>query len=685
MDCKLTLRNLLRLDAGALEPAERDALRAAIGQSVPCQRVWRLFSQQSARIEAGLVELGERSQPDSQRAHGASSAAVELVACYLDGTLGNEPTRQLERRALTDPDLLAELMLHFRGQADSAGAEPLPWAVTERLFALGEELKREGAAAPKPLGTAKTAGAKNRPQEKIVRLPGEAVDALKPRPAPIQMARSVAPASVRQPARRQANRWAMMAAAVTSGAALFGLWFAYHAWTSAPAESRLVGNNERREPAVAAGTAGPANMAATAQAGSTRSDRSGAGIDSRQGLVGGQSGWALVSLDDAREEDNTGWQIDPAASVFHQFNGHIADCKWLALEGIVALREPGDDLWFGPRSTAQTANGLEWRTLPDSWATARLGGLGEIVLDSDSAVVVNVSSPENLLALDVAGGRIGLKKLPAELRLQIKHDRVTWDVAILEQGSSLGIDWLDGEPRLAVQTGQVRVGDRVLARNEQMVWSSTTESRAGDAARVQSVTSPLPEPLAWLDQPVRRAVVSGAAQAELLASGNVIAEMNRLGQSGASQGQVLAQHLPAILAPEAQLLDVLEGADATSRDEALDWLLSLSPRSPKTRQIWRSISQRSGVPELAPEYFRLVQVIRNSALVVESDAEFLTAGLKHERLFVREMSQALLELRFGNTVQYDATDSDLRRRNQMADRWTREILAGYHPTAVPKR
>jgi hypothetical protein len=71
--------------------------------------------------------------------------------------------------------------------------------------------------------------------------------------------------------------------------------------------------------------------------------------------------------------------------------------------------------------------------------------------------------------------------------------------------------------------------------------------------------------------------------------------------------------------------------------------------------------------------------------VIELDAEFLSAGLKHERLFVREMSQALLELRFGNTVQYDAADTDTRHRDKLAEGWTKEILAGYRPAAAPRR
>jgi hypothetical protein len=79
-----------------------------------------------------------------------------------------------------------------------------------------------------------------------------------------------------------------------------------------------------------------------------------------------------------------------------------------------------------------------------------------------------------------------------------------------------------------------------------------------------------------------------------------------------------------------------------------------------------------------------VQLASNSAPVSELDARFLLDGLKHDRLFVREMSQLLLEYGFGNTARYDAA-AEPAERNPAADRWTREILQSYKPTAVPQR
>ena len=677
MDCKLTLRNLLRLDAGMMESVEREYFRAAIKQNANCAQVWRLMSQQAARLESDWARL---SQPEWEHAR----VDAKLVAGYLDGTLGSEQAQRLERRALQEPLLMAELMLHFRGHREQADAGPLPWAATERLFALGESLKSGTGTAksesPVERGSQHKAAATN----SVVGPAGK----LAPKPVKIQMARSVLPERFEPRPRPSRGRGRMWAAVLTAGAMFALVSLGWRAWQGAgPSLQSVAGGGNPTEGAPASTRESLANAenarAVTPRAsGGTASGGTGRELASRPAQGG--EGWALVSLQEDEDVSQPGWQIDPTASVFHQFSGNIVDCKWLALEGVIALREPGKNLWFGPKSTAQTANGLEWRTLPGSWATARLGGLGEIVLDSDSTVVVNASVPESLLALDLAAGRVGLKGLPANLKLQIKHDQANWELVVLEAGTSLGLDWLEGEPRLAVQNGLVQMGDQHLGRSEQLVWRATPDTdRGSDAAR--PLAGRLREQLAWLEKPKQEAFVSGATQAELLASGNMVAEMNRLRSSSALPEQVLAQHLPAILAPETHLLGALEGTDAKSRGEALEWLLSLPPRSPKTRQIWRSISQKSGAPELVPEYFRLVQLVRNSARLIEPDAEFLSAGLKHERLFVREMSQVLLELRFGNTVQYDAAESDARQRDKLAERWAREILAAYRPAAVPKR
>jgi hypothetical protein len=53
-------------------------------------------------------------------------------------------------------------------------------------------------------------------------------------------------------------------------------------------------------------------------------------------------------------------------------------------------------------------------------------------------------------------------------------------------------------------------------------------------------------------------------------------------------------------------------------------------------------------------------------------------------MFVREMSQLLLEYGFGNTARYDAA-AEPGNRNLAADQWTRDILQSYQQTTVPKR
>lgn len=674
MDCKLSLRKLLLLDAGLIDPAERKNLLEAVERNPACKKIWLRISQHAANPEVVGMSLGRRSREQAR-------LAPELIGSYLDGALDSQSQRQVERLAVQDPALLAELILHFRAQAaqpESGLAESglVPWAVTERLFGLSKSLKQ----APPIQNHVQPADQSKLPSRGNSAVGTDARPS--PRPVQIQMARAVAPSQVRQAASDGSRNWGVIVAFLTAAAAaMIGLWLGYLRWTDATPNSRLaeLERKAQSQPALQSGSATSAGKAERAEGPSLN------GLASGKSKTDGESGgerWSLISLDEDGPTDSPGLQIDAAASVFHQYQGSIPDLKWLSLEGVVALREPGKDLWFGPRSTAKTANGLEWRTLPDSWATARLGGRGEIVLDSDSSVVVNVTETENLISLDFAGGRVGLKKLPADLAVRIRHDRLTWDLQVLQQGTNLAVDWLNGEPRLAVQAGRVRAGESIVRENQQLVGVSASSAAPTVRSGLPQL-GPLSDRLAWLEKPAQRAVVSEAAQSELLASANVIAEMNRL-ETGKSE-RIFAQHLPAILAPEAQLLGALEGADAKSRSEALKWLLSLSPRSPKTRQIWRSISEKSGVPDLTREYFRLIQLFRTSGQVAESDAMFLTSGLKHQRLFVREMSQGLLEIRFGNTVQFDAADANEQQRAKRADAWTREIADSYRLPAVPKR
>ena len=395
--------------------------------------------------------------------------------------------------------------------------------------------------------------------------------------------------------------------------------------------------------------------------------------------------WVLVALEEPVQSESTGVgaELDPDASVFHQQSSVLEDLAWLKLEGVVALREKGKETWFGPRSSARVFNGWEWQTLSDSWVSARLGKLGEIVLDADSSVAVSVLPQEQTIGLEIQAGRVGLKKLPARSKLKVKYGHQEWNIEVVSGGTALGLDWLDGLPRLAVYGGSVRTEDQVITGRQQLVW--TDSQKSGEGARSESMAlSPLKDSFVWLDNPAKVNALSEVDQEELLASANVVSSLNRLTANRPASERVLAQYLPAVLSPEVHLLDVLEGSEQNSREEALQWLMGLSPRSPKTRQLWRTIAEKSGAPDHAREFFRLVQLASNSAPVSELDARFLLGGLKHDRLFVREMSQLLLEYGFGNTARYDAA-AEPAKRNFAADQWTREILQNYKATIVPNR
>lgn len=658
---RLMLRDLLLLEVGATESAQAALVRAEIELNPSYQRVWEMVQRVSADLKPGRRTCDRLTQA-------GFDIDAQVLAAYLDGSLEKEQRKQLEREAIRTPRLLRELLLHFRQQFSETSDCLVPWSTTEKLFQLGQEFETY---------TASKRGASHS-DSLVLAIPQTSATA---KPVEIQMARAVRGGTFKSKAKRS-RKWAF-AAVVAATSALCGA-----IWISGGLSRSLTTPDKANQ--VASAELKPSSENAVLAEGTNRTDEELNSIanktpNSRLQQSPTNGDWVLIALEEPGQNESTGvgTELDPDASVFHQQSSVLEDLSWLKLDGVVALREKGKETWFGPRSSARVFNGWEWQTLSDSWVSARLGKLGEIVLDADSSVAVSVLPQEQTIGLEIQAGRIGLKKLPAGAKLRVKYDRLEWNIEVVSGGTSLGLDSLNGLPRLSVYGGSVRNEEQVISGRQQLVW--TEAPRSGTSARNDSMAlSPLKDSFVWLDNPVKVNSLSETDQAELLASANVVSSLNRLAANRPASGRVLAQYLPAVLSPEVHLLDVLEGSEQNSREEALQWLMGLSPRSPKTRQLWRTIAEKSGAPDHARQFFRLVQLASNSAPVSELDARFLLDGLKHDRLFVREMSQLLLEYGFGNTARYDAA-AEPAERNPAADRWTREILQSYKPTAVPQR
>lgn len=658
---RLMLRDLLLLEVGATDFDNAAQIRADIEQNQNCKRVWELVQRVSAELKPGrrtserLTQVG--FDLDSQ-----------IVAAYLDGTLERDQQKELEREAIRTPRMLQELLLHFREQFSEPSDCLVPWSATEKLFQLAQDdasyaaiKPRASRSAPIVSGYSQTSGFA--------------------KPLGIQMAQAVGSAGSRKRVSRS-RTWAIAVVGVATASVCGAIWITggLSGWTSRSVKGTQYASVESEPTAGSAGVTSAGTLAPDAV--------DSIAIKSRGNVTqpsAGTGDWVLVALEEPGQSEATdgGTGLDLNASVFHQQSSVLADLDWLKLEGVVALREKGKETWFGPRSSSRVFNGLEWQTLSDSWVSARLGKLGEIVLDADSSVAVSVLAEERLIGLEMQAGRIGLKRLPAQSKLKVKYDQVEWNIEVLSAGAVLGFDWLDGSPRLSVYRGSVRTNEQEVSGNQQLVWVEKPKSELSSRSNLLSL-SPLSDSFAWLDSPAKVNALSETDQAELLASANVVSSLNRLEANRSRSERVLAQYLPAVLSPELHLLDVLEGSEQKSREEALRWLMGLSPRSPKTRQLWRTIAEKSNAPDETREFFRLLQLARNSAPVSELDARFLTNGLRHDRLFVREMSQLLLEYGFGNTARYDAA-AEPATRNPAAERWTREILQSYKPNTVPKR
>jgi len=678
---RLMLRDLLLLEVGATESAQAAQVRAEIEQNPSYQRVWEMVQRVSAELKLG------RRTCDRLTLAGFDLDA-QVLAAYLDGTLEKEQRKQLEREAIRTPRLIRELLLHFRQQFSETSDCLVPWSTTEKLFQLGQELGSGTATTlaappsdPVVLAVSETGASETGASETGASETGAYETASTAKPFRIQMARTVRGKTSTTNSNRARN-WTVAAAAAVTAALCGGIWISggFSGWLTTPDKAKQFASEELKPGTQTAVVAERANrFRDDIELNATKSPNN----RLQSSAVAGD--WVLVALEEPVQGESTGVgaELDPDASVFHQQSSVLEDLAWLKLEGVVALREKGKETWFGPRSSARVFNGWEWQTLSDSWVSARLGKLGEIVLDADSSVAVSVLPQEQTIGLEIQAGRVGLKRLPARSKLKVKYGHQEWNIEVVSGGTALGLDWLDGLPRLAVYGGSVRTEDQVITGRQQLVWTDSPKS--GKGARSESMAlSPLKDSFVWLDNPAKVNALSEVDQEELLASANVVSSLNRLTANRPASERVLAQYLPAVLSPEVHLLDVLEGSEQNSREEALQWLMGLSPRSPKTRQLWRTIAEKSGAPDHAREFFRLVQLASNSAPVSELDARFLLGGLKHDRLFVREMSQLLLEYGFGNTARYDAA-TEPAKRNFAADQWTREILQNYKATTVPNR
>ena len=238
-----------------------------------------------------------------------------------------------------------------------------------------------------------------------------------------------------------------------------------------------------------------------------------------------------------------------------------------------------------------------------------------------------------------------------------------------EAETSFGCDWHQDCPRLFVKRGVLRVGDVMVRSDEQILWVA---DRSLVAEKIQGK-------LAWLDKAQQKSNVPKAFREKMLSSVDFIDDLDKPESIGNRGQLVLAQQWSAALEPEKGLMPVLENADAKIRRDAVAWLLTLPPKHPRTRLMWRIISSQASAPEFTRSFFRMTQLARAAAPISHEDATLLLRGLEHDRLFVRQVSQLFLETGFGNLGNYQA-DAPPEIRRRTIDAWTREINQRYTAT-----
>ena len=96
---RLTLRNLLRfLDQSQMRPVERKRLESLVAENEKASQWTVTIKRLKSRADLGCPRLADSNYP------------VDRIVAYLDATLGEEATIELERDVLSRDELLAEIV-----------------------------------------------------------------------------------------------------------------------------------------------------------------------------------------------------------------------------------------------------------------------------------------------------------------------------------------------------------------------------------------------------------------------------------------------------------------------------------------------------------------------------------------------------------------------------------------------
>jgi hypothetical protein len=370
------------------------------------------------------------------------------------------------------------------------------------------------------------------------------------------------------------------------------------------------------------------------------------------------------------------------------------DWSWDRIEGLVAVRIAGSNVWSGALANGDLKSkqgndsenqlakfrtrGLECKVLPLSWAQGSVQGLGSWTItestdffvsplpvrdiDRQSAYEPGISSETSHplgVRILLRSGRIAISNANVDSAVLIETATGNWRIRIADPDSVVIVEQ-DSNSRVIVPKGLVTVNETLLEARQQLL--RTRDGRLEQATNRETIK--------WLKKPEYK-FPSKQLAAQWLATGDLFSELS-LPNVVAPEDQSFVRAAFATIDPPGQAARYLANVLPEVRAEGINWLIVYGRDPQRLRKIANELATEMNAPGLATTIPKLVIAIHRKRLPPKTDAENLVAGLQNRNVSVRRLSHGFLVHLYGSLEDYDS-ESDAATRNIQSRKWLAAI------------
>ncbi len=349
--------------------------------------------------------------------------------------------------------------------------------------------------------------------------------------------------------------------------------------------------------------------------------------------------------------------------------------EWSETKGILATRERGDQPWQGLATDLSEDLRFEFAALPGSWALGKLDRAGKLTLSNNSQVRIwRTPVPESDLYLALSQGQVALSELPDLASLDVVAGTARWLIAINSPNTSIAVDLEGMAPRLQVDSGAALVNGTRVVKGQELVWGDSSSTKAEKTRERPRWIQTAPASIRNAQRSLNRDI-----QDQLSTSRDVVDELrvvSALADAERVTDRVAAARMLVTFEPQQYAMAMLESSDTKLGNEVLLWLFAQNPRLQPARPIWAAIVRRTQSPEKVRQLIHWIELAQLRSRVTSEAALTMVQWLEDDQMFFRRSGQFFLGLAFGNHVEYDPqwpTD----RRAGAAQSWRDKIIEHY--------